>query len=352
MEKWEQIIKNVGLPRETQKVYIWGAGNTAVLAHQGMLRENLYQAFHINAFLDSKQAGTDFFGFPVYDPKVLDIEKSEDLFVFICTTNPKVYYELGRVCNEKGISNCLLDAAILKCLKKRFQETSLLLDEASRKIYCRLLANRAVACEMDAELYAGESYFGIPEFCRCCPGDIIVDCGAYVGDSAERYMWRMEQFKKYIAIEPDINNYRAMSRRFNRLRTEWNFPEEKLECLFGGVDEVTCNHKVESRVDGLGSIATEDAPSTAGIVHFWALDDLMKDGFTFLKADIESYEYKMLCGAKECIKKSHPRMAICIYHNMVDMFSIPQLIKKIDPSYRLAVRHHSFGYEETVLYAY
>jgi hypothetical protein len=60
----------------------------------------------------------------------------------------------------------------------------------------------------------------------------------------------------------------------------------------------------------------------------------------------------MLCGAQKTIQKYKPRMAICIYHNMVDMFSVPLLIHDILPTYRLAVRHHSYGYEDTVLYAY
>ena len=68
---------------------------------------------------------------------------------------------------------------------------------------------------------------------------------------------------------------------------------------------------------------------------------------------ITIYAYnRMLLGARNMIKKFHPRMAICIYHNMIDLYSIPQVIYDIDPGYRLAVRHHSYGYEETVLYAW
>ncbi len=352
MEMWEHIISSVELPTENQKVFIWGAGNTAVLAHQGMLREKLYDKFHVNGFLDSNLAGSDFYGFPVLSPESIINDNCSDVFIIICTTNPKVYHEISKICNKKGIPSVLLDAAILKSLKNKFQDSALLLDEVSQHIYYRLLENRATACELYAELYAGESYFGIPEFCRCSPEDVIVDCGAYVGDSAERFIWKMAQFKKYIAIEPDKKNYHAMKKRFSRLRNEWNLSNEKLECILGGVDEVSSDQTVESRVGGLGSIARKIAPSNEEIVKFWSLDDFIKNKFTFLKADIESYEYRMLCGAKNCIIKYHPRMAICIYHNMVDMFSIPLLINEIDPSYKLAVRHHSFGYEETVLYAY
>ena len=87
-------------------------------------------------------------------------------------------------------------------------------------------------------------------------------------------------------------------------------------------------------------------------VPFWAIDDFAKEKYTFLKADIESYEYRMLLGARNTIQQYRPRLAICIYHNMVDMYSIPELVHAINPDYRLSVRQHSYGYEETVLYAW
>lgn len=53
---------------------------------------------------------------------------------------------------------------------------------------------------------------------------------------------------------------------------------------------------LERRVNGLGSIAGEVEKFDDTTVQFWALDDLMPKGFSFLKADIESYEYRMLQG--------------------------------------------------------
>lgn len=352
MKQWEQIISDLKLPEPYQTVYVWGAGNTAVLSHQGLLRDNIYTEFGITAFIDSKLAGTDFFGFPVYSPEVLDAQNPANVFIFICTTNGRVFHEIERICTKKHFSYCLLDAAILKVRKDKFCEASCLLDSISKKMYESLLASRALAREPETTLYAGESYFGIPEFCRSNPSDVIVDCGAYVGDSAERYLWRMEQFKQYFALEPDKRNYTAMLKRFSRLGEEWNLPEGKLIALQAGVDESSTSMAVETRVGGLGSIAREIPCAEDGCVRFWALDDLFPEGFTFLKADIESYEYRMLCGTRRSIIKYHPRIAVCVYHNMIDMYSIPILLHRIEPSYRFAIRHHSYGYEETVLYAY
>lgn len=352
MELWEQIAERIELPKPEQKVFIWGAGNTSVLNHQGLQRENLYNELGITAFLDSKLAGGSIFGYPVYHPDILDNSVSDHIFVYISTTNYRVRRELEELCKQKNIKNAFLDASILKFRRNEYKKAVNLFDHHSRAVYQSVLANRAEAIEPGEELFSGESYFGIPEFCRCSPKDVVLDCGAYVGDSAERYIWRMEQFKKYIAIEPDKSNYQALQQRFERLKKEWNIPEEKLVMMNAGVDERSHLSEVKTRVEGLGSIADEDSyPSDSGI-PFWAVDDLMSEPFTFLKADIESYEYRMLCGARESIRKYHPRMAICIYHNMVDMYSIPLLIHEIEPSYHMSVRHHSYGYEETVLYAY
>lgn len=82
------------------------------------------------------------------------------------------------------------------------------------------------------------------------------------------------------------------------------------------------------------------------------LDEVLPEGFTFLKADIEGYEYKMLLGAGKTIAKCKPRLAICIYHSSTDIYSIPLLVKKLCPEYKLMVRHHSLNISDTLLYAW
>lgn len=60
----------------------------------------------------------------------------------------------------------------------------------------------------------------------------------------------------------------------------------------------------------------------------------------------------MLLGAEKGIKRYKPLLAICIYHNAMDFYEIPMLIKRMVPEYKLAVRHHKETLSETVLYAY
>ncbi len=350
------MVENVRIPDKNMHVYIWGAGNTAVLAHQGMLRENLYKELNIVGFIDSKKSGTNLNGLPVFGPDVLDGKNPGSVFVLICTNNLWMLKEIDAELNKKNIPHELMDSVIIKHKYAEYQKVMLLLDDRSKDIYQRMLIKRMNLELIDDDLYGGESYFGIPEFCLSRPSDVMLDCGAYVGDSIERYIWRMEMYRRLVAIEPDRANFKALCKRVERLKAEWNLADDRIVPILAGVDEKTFNTNLETRVGGLGSIMSESTNGTDAL-PFWAIDDLVKERgwdkeITYIKADIESYEYRMLLGAKKTIKECHPRMAICIYHNAVDMYSIPLLIHEIDDSYKFAVRHHSYSLAETVLYAY
>lgn len=88
------------------------------------------------------------------------------------------------------------------------------------------------------------------------------------------------------------------------------------------------------------------------IVDVKKLDDVLHgEQVTFIKMDIEGSEYNALLGAKETICKYKPKLAISVYHKKDDLWKIPSLILEYNPDYKLYLRHYSFGYAETVLYA-
>lgn len=349
MERWEEIIEKIKMPTPEQNVFIWGAGNTSELNHQGMLREHLYDELGVQGFLDSKLAGTTFNGFSVFHPDILTERDPVDYYILISTMNEWMQNEIFGICKGLGICCFNLDMVVMKLRRDKLLQAAKLLETESQELFHKLLEYRVSFSNKYDTIYAGESYFGIPEFCRPSANDVAVDCGAYVGDSAERFIWRMDKFKRYIAIEPDQENYNAMEQRFSRLKKEWNIQDDRIVAVFCGVDEITASHTVSTRVNGLSSKVQIDKKDNA--VTFWALDELINEEVSYIKADIEGHEYRMLLGAKNIIKTYKPRIAVCVYHNVVDMFSLPILIKQIDSNYKLHIRHHSYGFEESVLYA-
>lgn len=357
MDKWELLLNQIELPTESQCTYIWGAGNTSRLAHLGMVRENLYEEFHVVGFLDKKTAGTNINGFEVAKPEILETMPSESIYVMISTAYYAIFHEISNILKKMRIKFCLLDAAILKARIDKVEEAINLFDSFSQRIYRHLLEKRITLEPVEQEFYAGEPYFGIRDFCRQRTNEFIIDCGAYVGDTMERFLWRLPLIKKIVCIEPDSGNYKALCSRIERLRNEWNCDEEKLIPLRAGIDKETSRRGMINSGDNLAAIPVQDSNGTdiEGI-EFYAIDDLLNEyswkSISYIKADIESYEYNMLLGAVKTIQRDRPRMALCIYHSGVDMFSIPLLVKKICPEYKMSVRHHSYDILETVLYAY
>ena len=83
------------------------------------------------------------------------------------------------------------------------------------------------------------------------------------------------------------------------------------------------------------------------------LDSLLRhEKVSFIKMDIEGSELEALKGAQTIIKEQRPKMAICVYHKIEDLWKIPLFLHKINPEYKIYIRHHAkFWVSETVCYA-
>lgn len=68
--------------------------------------------------------------------------------------------------------------------------------------------------------------------------------------------------------------------------------------------------------------------------------------------DIEGAELDCLKGAEKLIKTLKPKLAICLYHKPMDLFTIPLYLKSIVPQYRFKLRQHHHPIFDTVLYAF
>ena len=333
------------------RIYIWGAGNTAMLFREGLSRIPL----KIEAFVDNDPAkqGMEINGAPVISAG--EMPKDADVLVLVCTGQPAAFAAVSRQLDGMGVRHENIDAVIFSMYRDEIREVfDSLADEESKRVYVTMLENR-IACRFPAEdVICGEQYFTLPDFRAADAGETFIDCGAFVGDSAERYIWANDgMFKKIIAFEPDSRNCRAMGYRAKRLRKEWNIPDGGFEILPYAVGDEDSEQYVESygNNNGLGSKMSASAEGGGEVCRTVTLEGYITDGKCFVKADIESYEYKLLLGAKDAVARHKPKLAICIYHNAVDFFSVPLLVKKLVPEYRLSIRHHSRALSDTVLYA-
>lgn len=338
-----------------KKIWIWGTGDTAQLYQQGFRRlekEGFSVEGYINSFL--QEEGVLFNGKPVIRPD--ELPESENICVLICSVRQEVIQEIRVQLENLHMEWHLIDEVILKMHSTEVLKCyDLMEDEKSRNTFAGIIVWRVTGKKTVIDTEQGGQYFRINGFKEENPEEIFVDCGAYIGDTIEGYLNQKNGiFKKIIAFEPDMSNFERLNIQIEKECRKWNISKDKIVSYPYGVAQFGHKGKVQhyDANGGLGSKIVEHSSEENDDCKIVALDEFLNEPYTFLKADIESYEYQMLSGAQKGIREYKPLLAICLYHNSVDLYSIPLLVKELLPEYKFAVRHYSDGLDETIMYAW
>lgn len=170
--------------------------------------------------------------------------------------------------------------------------------------------------------------------------EILCDIGAHVGTTIYKFLTATRwKYSAIHAFEPDTVNYEALKNEFFSTLPNFNAKNIALsdvKSVLGFSETGTMG----SRLDSSGNMQ----------IQVSTLDDEIEHA-TFIKMDVEGHEVKILQGAKKLLSVSKPRLAITGYHFSDDLLDIVKLIKEIVPQYRLRLRHHSFYYYDTIIYA-
>ena len=221
------------------------------------------------------------------------------------------------------------------------QVYDLLADDASRKVYAGIL-NFKISGNIDyltpattpkAEIYK--------ELIRPTTNEIFVDLGAYNGDSIRELLeFSRGKFNRIIAFEPDKKNFK------------------KLTKFIGHTPAIDAYNCVAWCVDTELPFATkagrQSAISSDGNMTQARSVDSILDGerATIIKMDVEGAEREAIWGASRTIARYSPRLMVSLYHRNEDIFELPLLIQRINPKYKLYIRHQLYiPAWETNLYA-
>lgn len=278
-------------------------------------------------------------------------------------------YQVGRQLDEMGIEkyywafyfNEKLNAVprwrqAIDDNRSRIEEVkSLLADRRSLDVYDSVLEARRTESmrewrELFTFAFTEDHYFPRDVPLELTESESFVDAGAYIGDTVEAFIARTGgRYSHIYAFEPDVENF------------------AKLKASYGGKERITLFNRglysedgvlafLKNRGDGsrfvivpedeLAKLSEED-----GVARVCSIDSAIKEPVTYIKMDIESFEPYALEGASGTIKRQRPKLAISLYHDIDQLWSIPLMIRRLNPDYKLYIRHHSLHYNETVLYA-
>lgn len=337
----KKFVKNIvahGLP-----IFIFGAGNYAKEV------TDIFNAHgvKIDGYLVDEQyytSNTFYLNRPIYSLSEIFNDKSKNFVVIRGLANRIALQNAKDRLAER--SGCFIYEFIKEKFytltydeiiseKDKFFETySLLSDDTSRQTFMIYLkAHLSLVPSYLESIFEPKEYFNELTRDSITRGDaIFVDCGAYNGDSVEKFIdFVGGNYKKIFAFEPDNGNFIKLQQMIKD-----NEYKNIVLCNCGVWDKKE-TLKFNSR-KSTSSFISEDGNT---IVNVDSIDNIVGgEKVTFIKMDVEGAELKALNGAIQTLERSKPTLAISVYHRKEDLITIPQFIKSVYKDARFYLREH------------
>lgn len=220
---------------------------------------------------------------------------------------------------------------------------NMLSDDLSKKTFINLLMFRVTLNhKYIKEVLIKEPDYFIDGFCNLPASEFFVDCGAFDGDTFRKYLACNKTPDKsigggYLMFEPDV----CAAKKIKTFIQENDYEEIAEVRPFGLSDENKvlkfCNK------NGEGSTFKSDVTDKKNIkeLEVRCLDKEINHKVSFIKMDIEGSEKEALKGCKKILETNYPKLAICVYHYITDMWDIPLYLKSIyGGNAKYLMRHH------------
>ena len=183
------------------------------------------------------------------------------------------------------------------------------------------------------------------------PDDVIIDAGAFIGDTAVFFHHKLGGRCKVHSFELLDENLALLMHNLERNAVaDECIVINKLALTDRSGDEILIapgGSQGATSIFGKGTAG--DRIQTVTLDDYVVLMDLPR--VDFIKMDIEGSEVMALNGALHTIRHFKPKLAICLYHKWDDPFTIPTLIAStgVDYAYTFKWVQLSDGWEAVLL---
>ena len=333
MSVWERL-KICGKP-----VVLYGMGDGAdkVLA--------AFEKYGITASAvmasDGFVRGQSFHGFRV--KKLGEIEREYgDFVIALCFASqlPDVMAHIKEVAQKHttlvpGVpvfGGVMFDGEFIKKYREGINSAySLFEDGLSRRVYENVLRFYYTGeIELLDEITTGKDE-AFKKILKLGQNELYADLGAYNGDTIDEFLrYSGGSYRKIVAFEPNGKNFKKLSEHcLDMKNTElWQLGAYSHNTI------LTFNNKA-----GRNSAIADSGVQT----RVAAVDTILCGAAaTYIKADVEGADFETLTGAKNTLKNFKPKLNFSAYHRFEDVFRLPLLIKKLNPEYKIYLRHHPY----------
>lgn len=308
----------------------------------------------------------EYLGIRIVSPDIFFSSLKNNNYVVLVTVRNAVKFDPQILRSEK-VSFFYFDQVYLQSNCEAAKEiVELLEDDTSKLIFSSLIGNRMLLRDrVPTTIIDSDQYFCFPEFARR-RNQFLIDCGAYVGDTFEKWLENNEgNISAYLGIDPIRMHAEKFFNRFKRLSAEYDLSAANVEFI----TKLVADRRGSIALSGEFGSATsrlnmqldliEGMPKeTTETIEVTTIDEEVRRMIKkapqtqsiFIKMDIEGGEFDALNGAMDTLKNFRPLLAISIYHRIDDYIRIPNFLKDNLDSYKFFIRHHSPLADETVLY--
>lgn len=203
-------------------------------------------------------------------------------------------------------------------------------DDTSKQVYKNILLFQYTGKLEYLEKSESPKDEAFTNILRLSDKEFFADLGACKGDTIEEFLNYTKSYEKILAFEPNPKNYEKLKKHCESIEnTElWNIAAYSK-------DATLYFNKKSGR---------SSAESTSGIpVKASSLDSILAGRkATYVKMDVEGGEAAAISGACETLKRFKPKLNIAAYHRSEDIFSLPLIIKAVNPRYKIYLRHHPY----------
>lgn len=172
---------------------------------------------------------------------------------------------------------------------------------------------------------------------------VFVDLGAFNGDSITQFINAYRKYKKIYGFEITPSTFEELKNNLEEF--------DNIELINKGAGDAKSIQYMIG--DGTTSKIIGEQIEGSYPIEISTVDDEISEPITIIKMDIEGAEKSALLGCRRHIEEDRPKLLICVYHNNVDMWKIPQMIQDIRDDYTFYLRSNGrqHGPSEIVLFA-
>ncbi len=160
--------------------------------------------------------------------------------------------------------------------------------------------------------------------------EVYVDIGAYRGDTVDTFLsYTKGNYNHIICAEPDTKTFRKLTDHCADLE---NFEAHNVAVTHvDGEIGFTDAHGRQSAVGG--SVMQKSV----------TLRTLCSDKVpTYIKIDAEGCENEIISASGDIFTIFKPKLNVATYHKCEDIFTLPILLKNLNPDYKIHLRHHPY----------